>query len=517
LTAIAFIAPARAGETGPSSSAAPYLVPEVSGVNFTSIITAGDQANDGYIFGGIPDGLGAFDNGNGTFTVLVNHEIQGTDGNVRAQGGTGAYVSQLVIDKNTLQVTSGKDLIQSAYQYNSNAPGDFSPITGAALNFSRFCSADLAQQSAYYNATTGLGTQNLIFANGEENGNGRGFAHVVTGSDAGKSFVLPWASPNNNTTSWENFLANPSTGDKTVVISNSDGGQNGVYVYTGNKSATGNDVEKAGLIGGQVYRVDVNNNAPENRDPNAGFGLVNKQTTFSLVANTNTGTSFLRPEDGAWDPKNPNVYYFATTDRPDAGKDNNNNPDIPQNQIGRSRLWQLTFNDINNAASGGTIKLILDGTLDNGDYQMFDNFAIDKDGNFILSEDIGNNIHNGKVWYYNPSTGQLTKIAGHDVALFGDFDRLNGVVINGSITKDEETTGEIDVTSLLGRNDGQKYFLIADQVHKLTGDPATVEGGQLLLVSQAAPEPSTVLGGLTALGFVAGIKRQLAQKKANRK
>ena len=54
--------------------------------------------------GGIPDGLGAYDNGNGTFTLLMNHEINNTLGITRAHGAIGAYVSEWVIDKTTLQV-----------------------------------------------------------------------------------------------------------------------------------------------------------------------------------------------------------------------------------------------------------------------------------------------------------------------------------------------------------------------------------------------------------------------------
>jgi hypothetical protein len=40
----------------------------------TSIFTANDSIN-GYKMSGLADGLGAFDNGDGTFTVLMNHEI----------------------------------------------------------------------------------------------------------------------------------------------------------------------------------------------------------------------------------------------------------------------------------------------------------------------------------------------------------------------------------------------------------------------------------------------------------
>jgi hypothetical protein len=65
---------------GPSSSTDPFLVSSQPNVHITSIITTGDAlpATGAYgggegVFGGIPDGIGAFDNGDGTITVLVNH------------------------------------------------------------------------------------------------------------------------------------------------------------------------------------------------------------------------------------------------------------------------------------------------------------------------------------------------------------------------------------------------------------------------------------------------------------
>src|SRR6185295_10676756 len=64
------------GNQGPSSSATPYLVPVAPTV---SILTVGDSVNpklDGvtpYKMVGIPDGLGAFDNGDGTFQLSMNH------------------------------------------------------------------------------------------------------------------------------------------------------------------------------------------------------------------------------------------------------------------------------------------------------------------------------------------------------------------------------------------------------------------------------------------------------------
>ena len=55
--------------TGPSSSQTPYLLPEAAGVKITSLLTVGDAVG-GYKMAGIPDGLGAFDNNDGTFTSV---------------------------------------------------------------------------------------------------------------------------------------------------------------------------------------------------------------------------------------------------------------------------------------------------------------------------------------------------------------------------------------------------------------------------------------------------------------
>jgi hypothetical protein len=131
---------------------------------------------------------------------------------------------------------------------------------------------------------------------------------------------------------------------------------------------------------------------------------------------------------------------------------------------------------------GGAIELLLDGTSAKGDYQMFDNITVNADGTLILLEDVGNNQHNGKIWKYNPATGSLVKLAGHDPALFGDIGSA------GSITKDEETSGVIDVTEILDRDDDRIYNLFVVQNHALSANPELVEGGQLLLMSQPAPE-----------------------------
>jgi hypothetical protein len=253
---------------GPTSSQTPYLVSANSHVYVESLITTGDQALNGYTMVGIPDGLGAFDNGNGTFTVLMNHEISNSNpalaGAVRAHGANGAFVSEWVIDKTSLQVLSGHDLMHDVWLFDTATQTyvDHNAALNNGVSFSRFCSADLADANAFYNPATGLGfnpADGRLFLDGEENNaEGRAMAHIVGGAQDGNSYELAWL----GNMAYENQLANAFTGDKTVVAmlndtaaaANSGGGsiftgndRGEVYFYVGNKQATGLAIEKAGL------------------------------------------------------------------------------------------------------------------------------------------------------------------------------------------------------------------------------------------------------------------------------
>jgi hypothetical protein len=444
-------------------------------VTFESIITTGDTVAgstlaDGttpWRFVGIPDGLGAFDNGNGTFTVLVNHELPATNGIVRAHGSKGAFVDKLVIDKTTLTVLSASDLDSKVYLYDTTT-SSYSLTTTA---FARFCSADLAAPTAFYDATTGLGTTARIYLNGEENGpEGRGFAHIVTGAAAGAAYELPFL----GNLSFENLVANPLAGAKTIVAETDDSSPTGqVYFYIGDKKSTGSDIDKAGLTGGKFYGVKVSAFATETD----GTTVPADGTAFQLaVLGTNgdvsqmTGaqidtasiaagvTGFLRPEDGAWDPSNPSRFYFVTT-----------------NGIGHpSRLWALDFTDISKPELGGTVKMLLDGT--DGEV-MFDNIAVSADGKVIIQEDPGNNVRLAKIWIYDPVTDTASVLAEHDSARFA----AQPTTAASFLTQDEESSGVIDVTNILGAP-GKQAFLLDVQNHLASSDPALVEGGQLTVM-----------------------------------
>ena len=165
-------------------------------------------------------------------------------------------------------------------------------------------------------------------------------------------------------------------------------------------------------------------------------------------------TGFLRPEDAAWDPDHPNVLYFVTT-----------------NGFGQpSRLYQATFIDITRPELGGTIVAVLDGTEGQ---QMFDNISV-ANGMVTLQEDPGNQNYVARIWQYEIASDKLTQTATFDPALFTPG-------APGFIVRDEESSGVIDVTELLGDADTAAYLIDA-QVHRATGDPATVELGQLLVM-----------------------------------
>ncbi|MEI6158841.1 MAG: calcium-binding protein, partial [Roseococcus sp.] len=455
-----------------TTSQTPYLVSTAANVSFASILSAGDVAGakangTPWRMVGVPDGLGAFDNGDGTMTVLMNQEIGNTAGVIRAHGSVGSFVSKIVIDKATLGVVSGSDLATTVYQDND---GDGVYTVGTTA-WSRFCSGDLADVSAFYDVASGLGSTARIYLAGEETGaEGRAFAFVATGAEAGRAYELPTV----GNMSFENVLARPNSGAKTVAVMTDDSTPGQVYFYIGDKQSTGTEVEKAGLTNGQLFGIKAAGIGNNTNSEAALAGVVPLSGSFTLEqiagAKTKTGaqietasdtagvTEWWRPEDGAWDVVNPNRFYFVTT----------------ASVTGPSRLWALDFTDATNPALGGTFTALLDGTEGQ---KMFDNITVGTDGTLMLVEDVGGNDRLGKVWHYDPSTDTLTEAGQHDPARFT-------IGAPGFLTIDEEASGIIEVTSMLGDAD-TRAFLVDTQAHNLFGAAGSadrteiVEGGQL--------------------------------------
>ncbi|MDD2832823.1 MAG: DUF839 domain-containing protein [Methylotenera sp.] len=419
-----------------------YIQPLVKGWEARPIITVGGSAANGYRMVGVPDGLGVFDNGDGTSTVLMNHEIAADKGAIRAHGQKGAFVSRWVIDAETLKVRSGADLVQSTVP--------------AGLAFNRLCSADLAPQSALFNLVSGKGYAGRLFLNGEEDkAGGRAFAHALDGTS--------YALTDLGRIAWENVLVNAGTGDQTIVMGMDDIHNGLVLTYVGEKRTHGNPVEQAGLTGGRLYAIKADG---------ARFSLVALQNAAKLdgkalreQAATLGAALFARPEDGAWDTQNAHVFYFTTTDK--IG--------------GNTQLHRLQFDDVNQPTLGGRMEVLLNGR-DIG-AEMFDNLTVDNDGKVLIQEDPGKDKRLAAIWQYDPKTGQTSKVLESRADYF-----LQGQ--SRFMTEDDEHSGIVEITSMLKKSTwfdaNRRYYLGTTQSHLEHADVELVEHGQLWLMTSPA-------------------------------
>ena len=476
---------------------------------------AGETASptSDYRMTGVGDGIGVFGE-NDKIVVLMNHELKAKQ--------RGAFVSKWILDKSTHQVLSGEVLNREIYFYNKRlAPAvGLSGYEKQSAPISRLCSADLAAPSALSVRQDSMlyGTEERIFFSGEEittasrspeNRQGRAFAHMVTGEHAGKSYELPMM----GRMAFENIVLNPYPQKKTIAMLMDDASNNTyitawqdltdvqrelvkqsppseLYVYVGEKQASGeHPLQRAGLTKGQVYGVRVldgqcpDNNVSCRNAPNAeireSWVLGPHAVRFELrkidvpvndedghgfqIASYQTGvTQFLRLEDGAWDPREgrQNQYYFTTTDE----------------FHGNSRLFRLSFDDIQNPLAGGVIEVVINGNAaiagrEGPDLIMMDNITVDPWGRVLIQEDPGGDPRLAKIWLYDTAEGTIKEIARHNPKY---FDR--GAGGNDFLTTNEESSGIVHAFDTLGEG----WYLLNVQAHAKHDDSNVVEHGQFL-------------------------------------
>ena len=524
---------------GPSSSQTPYLTPTAQGWSATAIMTVGDRVGglaNGYMFAGIPDGLGAYDNGDGTMTVLANHEIGATQatppvllGTARAHGAAGGFVSKWVINTSTWQVVSGGDFVtsptnQMMWDTTANA-GAGNWVARTASNpyaYLRPCSADLPKLSAFWDASTSTGYEGLIFLNGEETGaEGKGLAWIVTGTEAGKVYELP----HHGKYSWENALArsnyglspSPTNLLQTVVVGTDDTTPGEVYVYIGTKNNTGNAVQKAGLANGITYGIKASSmsggytgaitlenasgiNGTFSLEPIFATTLANKTGAQFQTESTRLGvTQFARPEDAHW--VDTDTLIFATTGASGSAM---------AGATVTSKIYQLDFNSSDAAGiltTGGNISVVVDSNgitgLDGQKARSFDNLTIGDDGMLYIQEDPGSNAYVAKHWIVNPTLANQALREASAVQIFeSDRTRFTTGAVSFQ-TIDEEHSGIIDITDIVADGIvGSQWFLVATQNHAAaTGANAAtlVEGGQFIALNKRAGTASSVVGNLMTI------------------
>ena len=423
-----------------------YLTPVAADWDVRTLLTVGQSAANGYAMVGVPDGLGAFANSDGSFTLLMNHELAADKGAVRAHGQKGAFVSRWVIDAESLQVRSGADLVRATLPIDMVKP------------FNRLCSADLAPQSAFYNAASSKGYAGQLFLNGEEDkAGGRAFAHALDGT----SYVLQ----DFGHIAWENLLANPASGDKTLVMGLDDIQDGLVLIYVGEKHSQSDvkssPIAQAGLSGGKLYALNVEGSRFQLVTLTDGMTNLDGKTLREQAKKLGA-SGFARPEDGAWDTLNPKMFWFATTDK--IGGD--------------SRLTRIVFDDLADPQRGGRVETML-RAHDIG-AEMFDNVTVDTGGRVLVEEDPGEQERLAAIWLFDPIKNRATKLFEANALLF----KANAADF---MTIDEEHSGIIEVTELLRKaswfDAKRRYYLGTTQAHLKHNDDKLVEHGQLWMIS----------------------------------
>lgn len=498
-----------------------YMETVAPGANLKVLLTSADTVG-GVVWPGVPDGIGALKQGK-DLVVFTNHELSATNpvaaSTAHGTGGsTGATVSAINIDSETMTVKATRDLLNSVawYDYTTGQYGSTpkGPVGSAAKDsygtpnhskaINRFCSAFLAEPGSLATRVkegakeVTYGFTGPAYFTGEE------------GSDESRAFVMSNTGsmvqlPKLGLAAWENLIVAPTTGRNTVIMENEDGSatDSQLWMYVGTKTNQGDWTERAGLNNGQLYVMSVDGQASDTAiRASAGKGTamaVNFKpidTTKPGVAQNadakSLGTVLARVEDGAFDPKHPNDYYFVTTESNKDPKATTPNPETPKVSRDGGALWRLRFNDVNNPLSGANLTMLLDGS--EAPYlSKPDNLDIDASGNILLQEDPGNNDHVARLVAYRIADGKVATVAKFKDAYFKP----------GSaqlMTVDEESSGVLDVTDLVRADDKDKksYFLLDAQVHTsptvarpdLAANPdskaaltAAIEGGQLYLLT----------------------------------
>lgn len=495
-----------------------YVLSANEAATITVLGTSGDVIS-GKILRGTPDGLGVLKNSDGTLSILSNHEMAIADKTVAlgktSTGTWGSSISKLTYNPTTNAITNVENLISSVsyWDYTNGAyTSDYTksiPFGYPALdsygteNFTnglnRFCSANLVQAGglSYKDGKKTIGYNGAVFFTSEE---GSDYSRTFAFDTNGNGFQISKFGLGG----YENALANPASGKSTVVMLNEDGAATAsqLYMYLGTKQEKGaNFVEKAGLTNGQLYAITVKNARNDNKfranykigeKAVVGFNPLNTDPSYAdLQAQAQgAGTTFSRVEDGEWDPKNPNVYYFLTTEsNKDAGA-TTPNPAEPTTSRDGGALWRLTFKDVKNPLKGASLEMLLNGT--EAPYLAKpDNLAIDESGYILIQEDPGNNAHLARVLAYRVSDGKLGVVAQFDKNYFAaDATTL--------ITVDEESSGMVNANAFLKKaGDSASYFFFNAQVHTTTSkarleatpidalDQAAIEGGQYYLLKIA--------------------------------
>jgi len=504
-----FLASSPLGAQGFVTSVKPYAVSDArtpnSQFNLLPLLSVADQVprtgsstGEQYRMIGIPDGLGATRNGDGSVSLFVSHELTDSTQSQPIVGGAnlrGAFVSQYILRSDGRAVLSG-DLAYTKVFQDDTLVGDIQTTANPTVRaFTRFCSGSLSGNEAGFDRP-------IYFAN-EESSTGtfdpRGAQAVAifrNNAGVGEAHALSRF----GFFPWENTLVQARRDALTVAMGMEDGPatlDNQLYMYVGRKQRGGSILARNGLNNGGLYAFRSTNLAMNNESAfTAGsitgeFVLVTNdasqlnQTQLETASDAVNAFGFVRVEDGSWDTSAPTrVFYFATTGSGAPGT----------NVLGR--IYKLTVDPVDPRRPGSaTLEIISNGdTIDGGAANTGDTafspdnmdnngslLMVNEDGTAQSRAEMANRGRDGLVWSFN----LLSSFAREKQATLNPPGR-DGVPVGPGVW---ETSGIIDTGALFGANS----WIMDVQAHGPTAAPApnTVEDGQILLMTPKINQAET--------------------------
>jgi Alkaline phosphatase PhoX len=493
---------AVAGAGLAATSVKPYVEPVGGDYQVRAVFSVDDRVpllggapGQQYRMVGIPDGLGAQRSGDHTSTLFMNHELGFTALSEPVVGGPtnrGAIVSQWTLDADGDPV-AGRRAYDRIYAENTLL-GPAPEVGNEAQmpsQFARFCSGFLAGPANGFDRRIYLTNEE---SGGAESFDGRGGQSVAI-FDA-ELHTLPRLGRSNK----ENSVVQPGQGTQTVIFPNEDGPatlDNQLYMYVGTKdrSATATVLARNGLDNGTLYvfrSLDPARNSERTFTSGSVTGEwvalpdaeVLTDAQLEAASDAAGAMTFVRPEDGAFNPNNPNEYFFDTTGSSSGADDG-------VNELGRlyslrlhpgNPLKPATLSVVYNAdtvvAAGGDIAISPDNLDVSRQYLM-----INEDGTTESRAVMAAKGRDGSIWRFGLVKGPVGAV-GVDATTATRVAQLDppgrdGIAVGPGVW---ETSGIIDTSAMFGAD----TWLSDVQAHPPTTAPGgatvTVEDGQLFLL-----------------------------------
>jgi Bacterial protein of unknown function (DUF839) len=458
----------------------------------------GGASGQQYRMVGIPDGLGAHPNGDGTSTLYMNHELTFTALSEPVVGGPknrGAIVSQWTLDEDGDPIAGRRAYDEIFTEDKFEGPA---PVVGNEAQmprqFARFCSGFLAGPTH--------GFDRRIYLTNEEDATANTFD-----GDGGLSVAIfdneLHTLPALGRSSKENSVVQPGRGTRTVIFPMEDGPatlDNQLYMYVGKKdrSAGASVLERNGLVDGRLYAfrsLDPARNSERTFTSGSVVGEwveipgADEMTAAELEAASDAAgaMTFVRPEDAAFNPRNRHELFFDTTgSSSDADEGVNELGRLyslrlhPGNPLKPARL-SIVYNADAVVAAGGDIALSPDNIDASRRYLM-----INEDGTTESRAVMAAKGRDGSIWRFDLVKRPVHAV-GVDPATATRVAQLDppgrdGVPVGPGVW---ETSGIIDASALFGADS----WLSDVQAHPPTtapiGPTVTVEDGQLFLMRPA--------------------------------